>query len=770
MHKFQLKITAIQQIFTLLCVLFATTTFAQKGDIRGVVYDKSNGQPVPFATVQLNTNPIVGAVSDISGFYNISNVAKGNYMLSSTVVGYDSIAVAVVLDGNVLNQTLYLQPASVEMKIVQVTGKREAKRNDVQVSVERVTPSQIKSLPSTGGEPDIAQYLQVLPGVVFTGDQGGQLYVRGGSPVQNKVMIDGMTIYNPFHSIGFFSVFETEALRNVNVYTGGFSAEYGGRTSAVLDMQMREGNKKRFSGIVSASPFQVKAVLEGPIVPLNESGTSLSYLLTAKHSYLPTSSKLLYSYINKDGLPFDYTDMYGKISMNTKGGSSLNVFGFNFNDNVRYDGVANLAWSSGGGGLNFKLIPDNTKVIFGGHIATSNYTIGIIEGDNRPRTSSIGGFEAGFNFTNYSEKSQSDYGIELIGNETKYDGVSSFNTPIVLNDFNTEIAAYYKYKIRFANDKIILEPSLRGHYYASLKEFSPEPRLGAKLNITDKLRLKFAGGYFTQNLVSTVSERDIVNLFVGFLTSPSALLYTNEANRNQGSYLQKAWHAIGGVEFDINNDMSINVEPYYKWYPQMIGLNRNKKSPSEPDFMTETGEAQGIDFSFKYVKKDYNVTANYSFAQVTRNDGQQTYFTNFDRRHNINIYGAYRFGRGKLWELGARWNYGSGFPFTQTTNFFNDYNFQDGINSNITTDNLDNAGGIGISYSGTRNGGRLPDYHRLDASLKKTINFSRRSSMEITASVTNAYSRRNIFYFDRVRYSRVNQLPMIPSLAMTIRF
>jgi outer membrane receptor protein involved in Fe transport len=227
-----------------LLIAMTAASFAQKADIRGYIFDKSNGQAIPFATVTISTEPLNGAVTDVNGFFTIIGVPFGNYTMMTTIVGYDSLAVKVQATSAVVNQSLYVQPGSVEMKEVEISAKREAKRNDVQVSVERVTPLQIKALPSTGGEPDIAQYLQVMPGVISTGDQGGQLYIRGGSPVQTKVLLDGMTIYNPFHSIGFFSVFETEALRNVNVYTGGFGAEFGGRTSAVLDMQTKEGNKK----------------------------------------------------------------------------------------------------------------------------------------------------------------------------------------------------------------------------------------------------------------------------------------------------------------------------------------------------------------------------------------------------------------------------------------------------------------------------------------------------------------------------------------------
>ena len=147
-------------------------------------------------------------------------------------------------------------------------------------------------MPAVGGEPDLAQYLQVLPGVIFTGDQGGQLYIRGGAPVHNLTLLDGMVIYNPFHSIGFFSVFDTDIIRNADVYTGGMPAEYGGRISSTMDVSIRDGNKNRLAGKIGASTFATKLMLEGPLRN-NEKG-STTFLVSAKHSYLEESSQLFY--------------------------------------------------------------------------------------------------------------------------------------------------------------------------------------------------------------------------------------------------------------------------------------------------------------------------------------------------------------------------------------------------------------------------------------------------------------------------------------------
>src|SRR5690606_32716551 len=180
----------------------------------------------------------------------------------------------------IITEKLFLKKSSIQMQAVEISAEKQEKQTNVAMSVTKATPKDIKQIPTIGGTADLAQYLQVVPGVIFTGDQGGQLYIRGGSPVQNKVLLDGMTIYNPFHSIGLFSVFDTELIRNADIYTGGFGAEHGGRISSVMDITMRDGNKRRFAGKVGASTFAANVLLEGPIKrQTNEGKSSSSFVL-----------------------------------------------------------------------------------------------------------------------------------------------------------------------------------------------------------------------------------------------------------------------------------------------------------------------------------------------------------------------------------------------------------------------------------------------------------------------------------------------------------
>lgn len=757
--------TCTSLIILLFSILSLDHMIAQTGTLRGHLYDQTTGQAISFANVVLEGTDI-RTVTDIDGFFNFPDIPVATYNLKAVFIGYDTLRETVTVSPNQIKYLkLYMIEGSIELETINVSASLEQRRNEVNFSRITLTPKQIKALPSAGGEADIAQYLQVLPGVISTGDQGGQIYIRGGSPVQNKVLLDGMTIYNPFHSIGFFSVFETEAIKSAEVMTGGFSAEYGGRISAIVDMKTREGDRSRFGGLVSASPFQVKGLLEGPIIPFDPAKEgSASFLLTGKHSYLDKTSPKLYDYATEDslGLPYNYTDLYGKVSFLTGSGSKLDLFGFSFKDGVNLQDIAALDWNSGGGGVNFKLIPGGSNLIIAGTIAYSKYNIALKEADEAPRMNSIGGFNALLDFTYYGRNNQINYGFDLNGFTTDFTFRNFIGITLDQNENTTEIGGYVT--LRHKAGSVIIEPGLRAQFYASLGDFSLEPRFAVKANFSENFRIKFAAGKYSQNLISTVNERDVVNLFVGFLSGPEERIYKPGTKVETNDKLQKAWHALGGFEFDLDQGWEFNVEGYYKKFSQLIGISRNKLSVEDPDFSTETGNAYGVDFSISRQTTKTYLWATYSLGYVNRDDGEQVYPTHFERRHNVNLLGSLAIGRS--WELSVRWNYGAGFPFTLTQGFYGQYNLLDGIDTDVLTGNP----GLGIVYSDKRNSGQLPDYHRLDMSLKKEFEIRKNLLIEIMASVTNVYNRGNIFYFDRIRYTRVDQLPILPSLTLKVDF
>jgi hypothetical protein len=283
-------------------------------------------------------------------------------------------------------------------------------------------------------------------------------------------------------------------------------------------------------------------------------------------------------------------------------------------------------------------------------------------------------------------------------------------------------------------------------------------------------------GKYSQNLLSAISDRDVVNLFYGFLSGPDNLPSTFNG-KSVTDRLQKARHAVAGVEWTLTKRITLNTEAFYKRFDQITNINRdklfnddlfNRYKPARlrQDYIIENGNAYGADATVKYENKRWYVWAVYSLTYVNRFDGVITYQPIFDRRHNANFLVSYTSpNKQKPTEISLRWNFGSGFPFTQTQGYYEKFDFGQGLSTNYVSGN----GQLGILYGGI-NGGRLPYYHRLDFSAKRTWKMPKGKQFQLIASVTNCYNRENIFYFDRVNNIRVNQLPLLPAVGCNYTF
>jgi len=765
----------MKKIFIVLLLFFNVShIYSQTGEIRGVVFDKTTGEALIGVSVIIQETK-QGAATNLNGFFTINKIKPGTYTLRATYLGYDTTRTKITIEAkSVKSKTIYLQESAIDVAEVIVSAAAQEKKTKNSVATTKLTQKNLRQLVTVGGEPDLVQSLQILPGVTTTGDQGGQLFIRGGSPIMNKIILDGMTIYNPFHSIGMFSVFDSDIIRNADVYSAGFGAQYGGRISAVVDVTTREGSKNRFAGKVSVNPFTAKVLLEGPLKKFKEGGGSVSYIFSYKSSYLDKTAGSIYSYVEDDRLPYSFDDLYGKISINARNGSKFEVFGFDFRDRVNFANSTAYNWKSKGFGTRFVAIPDAAHTVADGFISFSNYEIEQTEADNLPRKSGINGFNVGLNFTYLMGLNDIKYGIELNGFSTNFETINAVGRKLQQEDNNTEIAFYIRHRNVFK--RWVIEPGFRLQYYASLAEQSPEPRLSVKYNAGTRLRFTGAAGLYSQNLMASVSDRDVVNLFYGFLSSPESLPSSFDGQPRE-TRLQKARHIVLGVEYDINSKLEVLVEGYIKRFDQITNVNRDKlfedieSNFNQPeflrkDFVIERGQASGIDIRFQYDdRKNLYLWLVYSLTYVDRYDGIRTYFANFDRRHNIILVGAYSFGKKKNWEINARWNFGSGFPFTLTQGFYEQLPFQGSIGQDYTNSN----GDLGILY-GDINTGRLPYFHRLDISIKNKVKLNKNSELNIIASVINTYNRANIFYFDRVNFTRINQLPILPSLGFNLTF
>ncbi len=772
-----------KKILIAIALVISIGGFAQRGSIKGFVYDKETGEPILFTNVYMK-GTTYGAATDINGFYVVSKVPAGNYELMVTNLGYDTLKMNIKIESNKSKtQNLYLTSSSITIDDIVVTAERQEMETQVHTAVVKVSPRQIQKLPSVGAEVDIAQYIQVVPGVVFTGDQGGQLYIRGGAPIHNKVLLDGMTIYNPFHSIGMFSVFDTDLLLNADIYTGGFNAEYGGRVSSMMDLRTRQGNKKEFSGKVSTNTFASRVLVEGPIKKYSEESTnSISYALSVKHSYLEQTSKELYEYANEDGLPFNFTDIYGKFSITGKTGNKFNAFGFNFNDHVNYQGLTNLSWQNTGGGINTVIVPSQSNSLLDIYANFSDYKISMETSEDAPSSSSIRDFGFGLAVKSFIGKNELSSGFSFNSYATNYDFINPYGLNVGHKQNTAEISAYSQFKGSWG--KFIVEPGIRLIYYASLGETSFEPRLGLKYKISDKIRFKASGGFYSQNLIAANSQRSVVDLFYGFLSSPESIPSDFEGEEVT-TKLQKAKHIVAGFEYDLGTRITCNLEGYYKYMDPLININPNKQFDENtilediPEilrtkYMIEQGDAYGIDLSLKYDYKRWYIWTVGSWGYVNRsgyfyNPMTQTtefvkYPPHFDRRLSVNLLASYTFGDQLNWIVSGRWNYGSGLPFTAAQSYYESLS----LNS-YSDDYTNNNGSIGILY-GDNNSKRLPAYHRFDVNVKRKFFFKGDSELELIFSITNMYDRNNVFYVNRLSNEVIYQLPILPSLGMTFKF
>ncbi len=772
----------------LISLSYFTPTFSQnstnsKGDIRGFVYNASNGDRLNGAGVSVfkvqstanNGQKVLQFVrmvyADAEAFYALTGLEESVYVVQVSFPGFDTMLNELtVKNGSNARFDAYLSRIE-KMDVIEIEAKGKPK--ETKVGSTTIEGKTIYKMPAIGAEPDILQYLQVLPGVVFSGDQGGQLYIRGGSPVMNKVMMDGLTIYNPFHSIGLFSVFETDLIQSADVYSAGFGAEYGGRISAVVDIKTRDGNRKEHKTKLGLTTFTSKILQEGPIRKYKKGKNNSSYAFSYRNSFLKQSAGLVYPYIDAGKLPYNFGDFFLKLNFNSANGGYSRLYGFHFSDNVRFPGSTQYRWAANGVGGKFLVVPEQAKTRVDGYFLYSDYRIQQIESDAKPRESSIGGFNMGMNFNYNFKRDDFRWGLELNGFQTNFQLTNANNRLIKQLESTTEINSFANY--RMVTKKVIANFGLRAQYYASLANSSLEPRFQFRYNPYKTLGIKFAAGLYSQNFLSAMSDRDVVNLFYGFLSGPDNIpeTFNGEPVTHR---LQKARHAVGGFDFKMGRKHTFNAESFIKVFDQITNINRdklfddNQQNLDKParlrqDFIIENGNAYGGDVSYKYSHKGLYVWLVYSLTYVNRFDGVQEYQPNFDRRHNANAMVSYEFDKKNPTEISLRWNFGSGFPFTQTQGYYEKQTFSNGI----STDYVGSNGDLGVFYA-RLNGGRLPYYHRLDFSAKRNWKLENGKEFNMIFSITNVYNRANIFYYDRVRRTRVDQLPILPALGCNYTF
>lgn len=775
---------------------FTIGIFAQENyTISGYVRSASDGEDLYGANV-FEKESLKGVSTNFYGFYSLT-LPKGTYTVKFSSIGYAFKEVKVVLDQN---KTVTVELGTTDQQVKEVVVKRkkaDANVDQVQTSVLEIDTRTVKELPTLMGEPDVIKTLQLLPGVQGAGDGNG-LYVRGGGPDQNLVLLDNAPVYNTGHLLGFFSVFNADAVKDIKLIKGGIPAQYGGRLSSVLDVKMKEGNMKKFSvsggiGIISA-----RLTAEGPIVK-----DKVSFIASGRLSYigLIATAALRNSddpAINSLSIPWFY-DLNAKLNWKISEKDRLFVSAYTGKDVMNFQNssgdfkasipygntLATLRWNhlfSSKLFMSTTFVYNNYKAKFDGQFGQ----FGFVFNSGIENFSLKGGFDYYPN-DNHEVKVGYDYTFH---NFTP--GITSFNTgdTVLESDITskyghevgiyiqdeTEIGSRVKinFGIRgsmFANtgpaDRTYYKPSgeidsivskTAGESFATY--FGIEPRVNLRVKILEDLSFKAGFNLINQyiHLVSQSTSTLPTEIWV-----PSTNLVKPEVGLQASGGFFKNW---------LNNTLETSIEGYYKKMWNQIEYGNQSISANntevEDKFVFGEGESYGAEFLIKKKGGKFNGWIGYTLSKTTRKFPElkegKTFNSKYDRTHDLSIVLMYQ--PHKKWKLNATFIYGTGQTTTLATNYY------------LTGGNKPE---IRYEY-GDINSFRLPAYHRLDLGVNFILVDKDDRYSAINLSIFNAYNNQNPYFFYNeiegdfrdgnvtVTPTQVSLFPILPSLSWNFKY
>lgn len=696
------------------------------GSISGEVRDAFTKQPLPAASVII-VGTKLGAAADENGYFTVKKVPIGYYQVKVSHVGYGDYLgddIQVSLNRNTTIQA-ELVPAQVEVGEVVVTGGYFQKPSEGAVSYRSLSPQEIRRSP--GSAEDIFRVMQSLPGVATAGGKSAQLIVRGGSPDENLTLLDNVEIYNPIHfartgeSMGIISIINPALLKGVNFMTGGFPARYGDKMSSVFDMTMVDGNRETHNIDINANVAGFGVMADGPVT---------------KNSTLVFSARrglfdLLTSVFNRPAAP-SYYDAVGKFTYDLDPDNRVSFLGFYYLDQLEREGTLRMKSSTDTGKYNFLTRDDygsalgvNWRYLFSPRaysVTTLSYS------DN------------GWNTLRGTETERDLIGEDIL--ERSYGLKSEINYQV---DRSFDVTGGVQ--LRLAQSKqISWKPAdtsrtgqvIPGSSVSYLPETGSKPSIFlqgawrplAGISLSAGGRYDYSSftkeGRFSPRLSASyrVEENGTLNLAWGrFYQSPASYqLALDTANRGLGSSL--ATHYILGLEWLLRGDILATLETYYKDLSGLIVGNDTTALLRN----TGSGYARGIEFSVQKKFSDGFVgTASYTYSESKRRDSGELdeYYFEFDRPHILNIIAGIEIGGN--WQLGAKFQYASGNPFTPV--------------SGVTQKN-----GIYYVVDGPYNSARYPSYHKLDLRVDKKFPFG---SWTLTAylDLWNVYDRDNVLSY-----------------------
>lgn len=779
-------VKSVITFFVFVCFLpFMSAQNAKTFTLSGYIKDKSTGETLIGANVVDLENPGSGTITNTYGFYSIS-LEKGTYKIGFSYLGYKDEKFEVVLDKNTqLNVTL---EEGVLMEEVVISADKEDRRRNVegtQMGTIELPVENIKKMPAIFGETDILKTLQLLPGVLSSGEGNAGFFVRGGGPDQNLVLLDEALVYNTGHLLGFFSVFNTDAIKNTTLIKGGIPANYGGRLSSVLDVQMKEGNMKKFGveggiGIISS-----RLTAEGPIVK-----DKSSFMVSGRRTYILDLIQPALKGTNFEGTNYYFFDINTKWNYIFSDKNRLYFSGYFGKDVLRFrqpsrDFTFDLPYGNSTGTLRWNHL-FNQKMFMNMSLIYNDYQF------------EVNGGQDNFNFRLFSGvkdwnfKTDFDYFLNPRHN-IKFGFNYTFHTltPNTASatagdvSFNTEFqpkrahesAVYFLDDMKITN-KLFMNTGLRLSLFSQIGPYT-SPIDGTVFNSGDHVKTyggiepRWSLNYRVSKELSIKGGISVTTQYIHLVSNSASTLPTDvwvpstELVRPQ----RGAQYAIGVFRNFVNDAFETSIEVYYKDLRNQIDYAENYVNDISKDlensFVFGKGRAYGAEFFVKKSIGKWNGWVGYSLARTERSfeaieDGRW-YPAVYDRAHDLKLVANY--SPSKKWEFSAVFIYGSGRWFTPIRGFF------------FVEQNLN-------LFYGPRNSTRLADYHRLDFSATYTPKPNSKKAYQGSwvFSVYNMYNRKNPFFvnFDietdfntgntSIEGTQITIFPFIPSITYNFKW
>ena len=747
-----MQLTILKTLLLSLCALdlvLFLPGIADAASVRGHVRDAGSSEAIPGVVVSVEGTEL-GDLTSADGYYLIRDIPPGAYTLNYSSVGYGmSTREVYVVGDTTISLDVKLTVSPVQMKEVKVTAQRAEFKQETRVSTLTLRHTVLDHAPRLLAN-DMLRAIQVLPGVNTTSDFSAASFIRGGNADQNQTLIDGVSLYNPTHLAGLFSVIDQDAVKSADLLTGGFPANYGGRLSSVLDITTRDGNANRFTGNVAASLLSASAMLEGPL-------PKGSFFLRGQRTYFDQVLKLI-----KFDLPYYFYDIQGKATIHPTEKTTIWGSGFLSNDLYTMSSNAmgvNLGWGNRFATINW-LQEWSPNLLGKTSVYGSSYNLDMNLGDNRfQMDDSINEYGLNSSLTWLLPHEQElEAGIQTSLPRFRFYSTGFGPDTINLNGPLTTGAAYVQAKLK-PIPNLLVQPGLRLDYYRAYDEFSaqhvvPSPRLSVKYFLNDITAIKGAWGRYYQFFSALSPENSPI---------PSLFFWVPVF----GSYApQQADHYVLGAERWLDENTNLTVEGFYKHYGRIyeMGNTLNQDSIMTGLLKPGIGYSTGADLLLRRDWGPLTGMLSYSLCFARVKYDTLEYAPSYDRRHIVNLTLNYTLPRG--WNVSAHWNYGSGLPYTATIGYFRNwsYDYQDGGTGYNWTD-------IGSG----KNLARYPAYHRLDLGAERVFQVGK-TNVTAQFNLFNAYYRKNVllYYWD---YSKdppqrlaQSQLPIIPSLGVKWSF